>query len=125
MSSLFPTHSFLWGGIHCSLTKSNLLKVFNPFFCRRSLNKVCSCLPQDLYGKRAVDLIHNHASSSSSSDSPLFLYVAFQAIHAPLQVVKVKNTICVIFQEDVFASRSTKQTSTRFKESLTGSAGSK
>ncbi len=96
MSSLFPTHNFLWGGIRRSLTiflfrvGSNLSISSHFFFCcRRSLNKVCSCFPSKPEAKlrtlsssnffpRSVSL--NHAWFFPRSDAePLFVQLVLQA----------------------------------------------
>jgi hypothetical protein len=38
-------------------------------------------------GARAVEIVHQHAAALGSA-APLFLYLAFQSVHAPLQAKK-------------------------------------
>ena len=41
------------------------------------------CL-QELYGKKAVNLINNH-----DTKNPMFMWLAFQNVHSPIQVIVV------------------------------------
>jgi hypothetical protein len=38
-------------------------------------------------GARAVEIVHQHAAALGSA-APLFLYLAFQSVHSPLQAKK-------------------------------------
>jgi arylsulfatase A-like enzyme len=39
----------------------------------------------ELFANRSIDVIHAHAHAAASESRPLFLYLAMQAIHSPLQ----------------------------------------
>jgi hypothetical protein len=41
-------------------------------------------------GARAVEIVHQHAAALGRA-APLFLYLAFQSVHAPLQGKKIRQ----------------------------------
>ena len=51
------------------------------------------CFNQTAYGERAVELIEWH--NSTTPDDPMFLYIAFQAPHSPLQVSDLFIVCCI------------------------------